>query len=424
MPSCNCKIKSFVMKNGERYCLLVSKASGLPYYYPNLFLITQVRNRSLSTAAMESTLASLNVLMAFNEKSNVDIEVRFLKRLFLQPNEMDAIRDYCQLNFSGPRDSAASKNVLQLPNQNRQRKKRVIRTTDRASTYNRLTHIAHYSKWLAETLLSTNTDKHTTLEIEKMYSGLKARRPPKKCCNQAESEEGLSREQIDVLLEVVQPGSERNPFHDPAIQVRNQVIILLLLYLGIRGGELLNIRVRDISFSNNQIVIARRADDKSDPRIDQPLVKTLDRRIPMKPTLVSEIHNYILHHRNKVPRARKHDYLFITHKAGPTQGQPMSRSAYEKLIALIAKSSPELSILRGHGLRHTWNDSFSRLMDEMENPPSPEMQEQQRSYLQGWKSGSGSAAIYTKRHIKIRALEAGLQLQERMSIIPKNLKND
>lgn len=55
------RIKSFIMKGGERYCLLVNSATGLPLYYPNLFLITQVRNKSLSTSAMESSLAALSV---------------------------------------------------------------------------------------------------------------------------------------------------------------------------------------------------------------------------------------------------------------------------------------------------------------------------------------------------------------------------
>ena len=49
-------IKSFVMNSGERYCLLVDHDTGLPLYNPNLYVTTQVRNRSLSYSAMESAL--------------------------------------------------------------------------------------------------------------------------------------------------------------------------------------------------------------------------------------------------------------------------------------------------------------------------------------------------------------------------------
>ena len=423
MNSRQYRIKNFVMFNGERYCLLVNKQNGLPLYYPNLFLITQVRNRSLSSSTMESTLASLKVFIAFTEFNGIDLQKRFLRRLFLQPYEMDAIRDYCHYDFSHDDHSVSLDHQKQSLNKLNHRKKIKNRQTGLANTYNRLTHIAQYSKWLAESLLSTNTDKDVALEIEKMYLGLKSRRPPKKHRNQVEIEKGLSKDQIDILLEVVRPGSARNPFDDPAIQVRNYVLILILLHLGIRGGELLNIRISDINFPSNQIVIARRADEKNDPRINQPLVKTLDRRLPIKPTLVKELYDYILKYRRNVPGAVKHQYLLVTHKAGSTQGQPMSRSAYVKLINIISCAAPELSTLTGHALRHTWNDSFSRLMDEMDNPPSAADQEMQRSYLQGWKQGSGSAATYNKRHTRTKAFEAGLKLQAGMTRIPRNLKN-
>jgi hypothetical protein len=53
------RIKSFILQSGERYCLLVDSASGAPLYYPNLLVTTQIRNNSLSLAAMETTLTAL-----------------------------------------------------------------------------------------------------------------------------------------------------------------------------------------------------------------------------------------------------------------------------------------------------------------------------------------------------------------------------
>lgn len=53
-------------------------------------------------------------------------------------------------------------------------------------------------------------------------------------------------------------------------------------------------------------------------------------------------------------------------------------------------------------------------MDKMDNPPSPEKQEQMRSYLMGWLEGSGSAAHYNRRFIENKAHEAALHLQANM----------
>ncbi|WP_429198019.1 site-specific integrase [Luteibacter sp. W1I16] len=111
------------------------------------------------------------------------------------------------------------------------------------------------------------------------------------------------------------------------MRIRNALIIDLLFYLGIRGGELLSLCTTDIDWERCQIVIARRPDERTDPRQRQPLVKTLDRRIPLGDALIDRLHTYIVKHRNKVPGARRHVFLFVIHKSGATQGEPLSISS-------------------------------------------------------------------------------------------------
>lgn len=412
--------KGFVMQGGERYCLLIDRETGMPLYYPNLYVTTQVRNSSKSVAAMESALTGINVLLSFCEQRQIDLIDRFLRHEYFSLHELDAIRDYCQQTFS-TRPVGLPQGVVSFTGRG---KSSSTRKTGLANEYNRLTHIAKYVDWLAKILLTGEVEKRISLGIDKMKKGLESRRPSSKGRNQTGREQGLSREQEAVLLKVVQPGSLRNPFEDQPTQIRNQLLILLLLHLGIRAGELLNIRVSDIDWASNQIVIARRADEKRDPRRRQPLVKTLDRRLPVKDTLIQATHRYVVQFRSKVPGARKHDYLLVTHKSGPTQGQPMSRSALIKVIALISAAAPELADLHAHELRHTWNDRFSEFMNARDDSPTPEQQESQRSYLMGWKPDSGTAATYTKRFTQRKAMEASLKLQEGISRIPENLKND
>jgi thiamine biosynthesis lipoprotein ApbE len=50
---CSICVDSFMFENGERYCHVVNKDTGEPLYYPNLYITTQVRNRSESISTMK-----------------------------------------------------------------------------------------------------------------------------------------------------------------------------------------------------------------------------------------------------------------------------------------------------------------------------------------------------------------------------------
>jgi len=398
------------MSNGERYCLLIDSNSGVPLFYPNLYITTQIRNRSLSYSAMKTSLTGISILLEFTRKRNQSIDERFRKGLFLNLNEIDALRDHCQLIISSKINSRNS-NIFLAKKYIKEQNEMVSSRTE----YHRLTVIAHYVEWLAVYLSENNHTPEQRKLIERMVKAIKARRPIRKNRNQELSDKGLSKAQLELLFELFRPESDLNPFNDKSVRIRNRLIFLMLYHLGIRGGELLNIRIRDIDFSNGQLVITRRADEKDDPRTDQPLVKTLDRRLPMKESLVKEIHNYILNERKYIPNAKKHDFLFVTHKAGLTCGQPISKSSYNKIIHIIRDVSPVLYNFTGHSLRHTWNENFSDLIDQMNESPDESRQEQIRSYLMGWREGSGTAAIYNKRFVKRKAMEIAVELQKKVN---------
>ncbi|HBM1961967.1 TPA: site-specific integrase, partial [Escherichia coli] len=209
------------------------------------------------------------------------------------------------------------------------------------------------------------------------------------------------------------------------VQRRNRLMILLLFYLGIRGGELLNIRIQDIDFSANRIRIVRRADEQADSRTNEPNAKTRERLLPLAESLAQELHSYILQDRRKVRNAKKNDYLFVTYKSGPTLGNPISKGGYHKIFSVVRSISPQLYAATGHSLRHTWNRKFSERMDAMNEQVSEERQEQLRSYLMGWRDGSGTAATYNKRFIRQKGFEAALALQAgNGTSLPEDFKDD
>ena len=296
-------------------------------------------------------------------------------------------------------------------------------TVDNGTQHSRLTTFANYLRWYAMHILKM-PELEVVEQINAMAEQIKTRRPSKQGRNSDLQDRSLSDVQLDALFELIQPGSESNPFSID-VQRRNRLMILLLFYLGIRGGELLNIRIQDIDFSSNRIRIVRRADERADSRTNEPNVKTRERLLPLAESLVQELHSYIAQDRRNVRNAKKNDYLFVTYKRGPTVGNPISKAGYHKIFSVVRAVSPQLYAATGHSLRHTWNRKFSERMDAMDEQVSEGRQEQVRSYLMGWRDGSGTAATYNKRFIRQKGVEAALALQKANGTrLPEDLKND
>ncbi|WP_145557055.1 tyrosine-type recombinase/integrase [Yersinia aldovae] len=414
----NYGVSTFIMNSGERYCLVVDRSSGLPEYYPNLFLTTQSRNRGDAFTTMVSAAGNLVVLLRFLERRGIRLEERLLTKEFFKPHELDDLRDFAQRK-QGKLPSAALSNSLSTLEDIEE----ATETVNNGTLYFRLTTFASYIRWFAMHILNT-AESDVIEQINTMTEQIKERRSAKKGRNRDQHDRSLSDEQLDVLLAAIQPRADWNPF-SLEVQRRNRLIILLLYHLGIRGGELLNIRIRDIDFTANRLKIARRSDEQDDPRTKEPNTKTRERIMPLADILAKELHDYITQDRRKVRYATNNDFLFVTHKDGPTVGQPISKAGYHKVISIVRAVSPQLYRVTGHMLRHTWNRRFSERMDAMDEPVSEERQEKIRSFLMGWKEGSGTAAIYNKRFIQQKGQKAALALQESSGTrLPENLKND
>lgn len=406
-------VKHFKLSSGEGYKLLVDANTGIPLYYPSLYVTSQKRGNGHALATVQSTITALKTMYAWLDYFNIDIEGRFINKNLLLQNEIISLRDFCKKAVK----PTQQKNVLKmaLKGAGRHVGGASAFSVSSETQYQRLTEIAKYFEFIADYLCPDKDQAHAK-DIEVMCKRIKAHRPKKKGrAGQKNYEKGLDLGLVDQIFEIMRPGHEKNPFVDKSVQNRNYIIILLFRFLGVRRGELLNIRIEDINFSSNYLKIVRRPDSPHDERTYAPNVKTLERHLSINDSLAKYLHDYITVFRRKYKAARKHPYLFVTHKAGRTEGKPLSNSGFGKMMATLQSYAEELSPVHAHAFRHTWNYEISVAFDNSEEPISEAMQDKIRSESMGWKPTSGTAATYNARHIREKSKEAILDHQKKLT---------
>lgn len=413
-------IKMAKFADGERYSLLLGP-DGLPDFFATLFATTQIRNASKAANTIKANLDAIRTLYAWAEENGFGLIDRLARRQFLSNQEIESLRQFVQKTRRPTGKVSGSSKVVRLaPRASRKESARspaMVAPDPRISRdtqYIRLTYIAKFLEWVSQRLVERDAqrvDETIHEQIRRMHARVLSLRPPRPRGSTLNARRGLDEAAQKRLLALVVPGAPENPFQ-PKVQRRNELIIRLLLFLGIRQGELLALKVSDFDFQSSDVVIPRRSDDAEDPRTNQPKAKTLDRRIPMATDLIDRVHRYVMEDRHGVRPACRHSFLLVTHKKGPYFGSPLTSPGLQKVVATIkAAAGVDLYQLCPHVLRHTTNDNFSRLMDEQ---GVGEAQEQKmRSNMMGWEEGSGTAATYTRRHTEEKAREAMLKLQRR-----------
>lgn len=391
-------IKRFQAESGERFLILVDE-SGMPLYYPTLYVTAVLRGGNLAINTISHALTAIKLLYTWGDYYGVDLESRFKKSELLSAHEIHSLRDFTQKRLV---DTKLQGDKVRSIRQLEQR-------VSTESQYNRMSVIADYLEFVAGRLCPiTSTNPK---DISAMVSMIKANRPRVNGRARDRSETYLDDALLDALEKIIKPGSETNPVADVGVQFRNALMFTILRFTGMRRGELLNLKIDDFDFRAEVVRVVRRPDSAEDPRRYQPLAKTKERTIPLTSELIERISDYILKYRNKIPGARKHGFLFVTHKLGPSQGRPMSNSTFGKFISGLKKISHNYEGLHSHALRHHWNYGFSRLVSE--KGLTPEREEKLRSYLMGWSETSGTAATYNRRHILEEAGEAVIELQNK-----------
>jgi integrase len=411
-------IKTVLMETGERFPLLSTEDG--PMFEPALFAIS-MRTKNLATNTILQAMRSIAVLQHTLDRLGIDLNQRIELGTHLSLNEIDQIvadakLEIRELDKQTPHPFIAKprKKILSLEQArlNLTRTKPPQEVSSNTAVI-RLFYIRTYLNWQIQNRalrLDTNfAVRSKILELSDLVDKALREKTPSLTGNSKGTRLGLTRESQKLLLEVIEPNHALNPWSHAHTKERNSLIVHMLLELGLRRGELLGLRIRDIDTANQKINIELRPDDIEDPRLYEPNGKTKDRTLPASPLLLRRIANYIKGPRYEIKPARKNPFLLVA-----SDGQPLSISGLAKIFKPLQNSTPELCMVIAHLMRHTFNDNITT---ELQNSGMPDPQiEEVLCRLNGWSDGSSMPFRYTNRSGEVKANEALRRYQEKMTL--------
>ncbi|MCU8004807.1 MULTISPECIES: tyrosine-type recombinase/integrase [Shewanella] len=410
------RIRDLIFSNGERYPILMGE-DGLPDYWVTLYVTEKLRT-SHTQSAISNSLGHLIHLKLWERINSRDLISEFEQGNLLNDEDIYSIRDHCTLDAKSLKRwlKKSEKNVVKFASASTASVTPIQKVSNDHAA-NRMAQIAAYLNFLVRTILKTQLiDETVSNNIETMKRLLLANKP------KGNKGKGLTADPntkapppkaFERILSIVKETSPDNPFKGEDVKFRNAVIFEVMEATGMRAGEILALQIQDIDFQQGKVAVVRRHDAIEDPRKKQPVAKTNERSIPIAKTITDRLREYIMDRRASIPSARKHPYVFVTHKHGKYHGSPISNSTFvNRVLKPAVAIHPELlEEITRHGFRHNFNYRLSKKIDAInkaakENPqikPINEKKEIQiRKELNGWSSDK-TAETYNLRHIREEA---------------------
>jgi integrase len=348
---------------------------------------------------------------------------RLAKGHFLTPPELDRLASAAQYRAEDLADAEDSSrpNVISMARIRLRQKggERQATSVDVATCASRLRYIAEYLEFVSDYVgagLPAPQRRELELESARALKAFREHVPPVSKRAKLGARVGLSEEEQKRLLDVVRPGSPANPWDRDYVQLRNWLMVVLLLATGMRRGELLGLQIGDLNATQPKLRILRRADAVEDTRLAQPGTKTHDREVELKSNIMKVLWDYINKDRHQIKAARAFPQVFVA-----DDGKPLSLASVDKLFMQLRVACPGLPVrLTSHVMRHTWNERFSEQAEALGLSESDETRA--RNSQQGWSDNSKMATNYTRRHNERKGREVSLKLQENLDAQLKSNK--
>lgn len=393
----NYTIKSFIASDGERFSQLYeAEAPGFPLFYPTAFIARVVRADS-THETQKAYLSAIRLVCEWESKNNLDLSLNFHKRKFLSAAQIDDLANYLRARKSGVKGSVIS-----------------------SSKFNtHLHYAAKYIRWLAQEVITEANSSEVTLAINEQSQMLNAKKRRKSGSQSARQKRTLAARLKEItrnqLLELFSsPFQLTHNLQDRGARLRNVIMLQILYDTGMRSGELLGLKlvnfIEACGGDSAYLDIERNHHDVFDTRINQPVAKTLGRRLAITENLETQIKDYRDNWRAEVSAVGflSEDFLFVVHRGGRNQGNALTKSAFDCGLTHLKNLFPALKTIHPHLLRHDWNYRFSKAAAEMGYSHQEECT--LREQLMGWVTGSSMSKIYNQRHIQEKSQEIGLKI--------------
>lgn len=411
------RLTHLVFAQGERYPILLDP-EGMPDFWVTLYVTNELRP-SLKQTSIENSIRHIIHLKLWEQINGRDLILEFRQGRFLSEADLFSLRDHCLLSTRDLREWSqlkSKKNVVKL-SASHPSNLRHMESVSKVHAANRIAVIAYFLHFTARALLRKRPNYTSLLsDIDRMKVSILAQQPiglGNKGAGFDPDSKAPPPEVFEKFMGVIKVDSPDNPYKNPAIRMRNALMFEVLYETGIRSGELLALRIGDVDYNVGKISIVRRHDDPFDPRKRQPVAKTLERNVVISIDLARRLRTYVMDMRSKVINVKTPPFLFITHKQGQHQGQPISDTSFRnRILGPAISTNPELfEEITRHGFRHDHNNRISKSIDKNNmlakvDPTVKHMNEKEeiqvRMDIYGW-SSEQTAAIYNLRHTREQA---------------------
>ena len=399
--------------NGARRKLLVQDY--IPAYYPNLYMTMERSGRALETT--KKYLEHLVVLEQFLAFSSIDLISRIQQRpvsQYLTDSELSRFVS----------DAGFSKETLAMKYAGMRLHPTAYKSVGKIHAQQRVEAVRDYLAFLYDKLGDYSTRYEAVDDLKKRINRkIKAARPAWKK-KRIEDMKGLSSQERTRLLEIMHPDSSENPFSNEAIRLRNYIILLLGLDMGLRRSEMLLIKTSDIHWHSRQLAVANLEDESLDPRTMAPQFKTHERMLVMTDDLYNALAEYELKYRNRKLRssrsqAQSHPFLLVAHRRN--EGGPLTIKAVDGVLSRVREIAPELAHVHMHTLRH---DAVYTMLESMREELAALTPEDRTTQVQktltwmfGWSPDSNMPSLYGAKFWKEEADKAIQKRAERLKAI-------
>ena len=253
--------------NAARRKLLVQDQ--FPVYYPNLYVTFELSGKALETT--KKYLEHMAVFEDFLAFSSIDL----ISRLEQRPKSQYLTDSEISRFVS---DAGFNKVTLAKKYAGMRLHPTAYEQVGKVHAKQRIEAVRDYLAFLYDKLGDHLTRDEAVDDVRVINRKIKAASPGWKK-TRIDEIKGLTCEERDRLLEVMHPESLENPFTDEAIRLRNYIILLLGLDMGLRRSEMLLIQTHDWCPRSRQLSVVNLENESIDPRTMAPQFKTHERRL-------------------------------------------------------------------------------------------------------------------------------------------------